>query len=131
MLGLTPTASSTSRLEPPKDGYTKLGQRNALLQTILLWVKGLPGVINAAETWSLPPQDAKSSDVTIEEGSEWAVEANLDLVSDGYFQTMGLQLVAGRLFQNVRSISARRCNCHQPKARSELFGNQDPIGPTD
>jgi putative ABC transport system permease protein len=99
------------------------------LRKIVDRVTALPGVIAAAETWVLPPEDAIASDVTIPgktHTQEW--DANLNLCSQDYFQTLSLPLLRGRLFSEDDVESARHVAVINQTLARRFFGNGDPIG---
>ena len=92
-------------------------------------VKTLPGVIAAAETWSLPPDDRKWSDVTVPgktHSQEW--DANINLCSEDYFQTLGVPLLRGRLLSEADVESARHVVVINQTLARRFFGKDDPIG---
>jgi putative ABC transport system permease protein len=129
--GFRPYSVLYVRLDLPKDRYEAFESRNALLRRILRRVKILPGVTAAAETWSLPPDDAKSSEVTIPgkvHSEEW--DANINLCSEDYFQTLGLRLLRGRLFSEGDVESARPVAVINQILARRFFGNDNPIGQT-
>ena len=112
-LGFRPYSVLYARLNLPKGRYEAAEPRRILLRKIVDRVRTLPGVIAAAETWSLPPEDRKWSDVTIPgktHSQEW--DANTNLCSQDYFQTLGLRLLRGRLFSAGRCRICTACSGH-------------------
>jgi len=87
------------QLDPAKSGYTAPRVRK-LYQDILAEVRSLPGVTAAATTWMpLFRGFAPSWSVRIEghqakDGEDMEVESNV--VSPGYWRTMGVRLLEGR-----------------------------------
>jgi putative ABC transport system permease protein len=65
-------------------------------------VAAIPGVARSAATSRLPAQGGGSTTTVVEDyappGGADAVELDFAVVSDGYFETMGIPLVAGRGF---------------------------------
>jgi putative ABC transport system permease protein len=128
-LGFDPYSVLYVRLDLPKGRYDAAGPRNSLLSRILQQVATLPGVRATAETWSLPPDDRKWSDVAIPgkiHSQEW--DANTNLCSEGYFQTLGLPLLRGRLFSEGDVESARHVAVINQTLARRFFGNDNPIG---
>jgi putative ABC transport system permease protein len=128
-LGFHPYSVLYARLDLPKGRYEGAETRNSLLRRILQQVNTLPGVTAAAETWSLPPDDARSSDVNIlgkVHSQEW--DANTTLCSEGYFPTLGLPLLRGRLFSEGDVESARHVAVINQTLARRFFGNDNPIG---
>jgi len=93
----------------------------------------LPGVKSAALTQAMPMVPASPGIRVIPEGVQLAPGAEGALVfsntvSDGYFGTLGLPLVAGREFRETdRGDSARVAIINEQFAR-KYYPNQDPIG---
>ena len=128
-LGFRPYSVLYARLNLPKGRYETAEPRRILLRKIIDRVRTLPGVIAAAETWSLPPEDRKWSDVTIPgktHSQEW--DANTNLCSQDYFQTLGLRLLRGRLLSEGDVESARHVVVINQTLARRFFGNDDPIG---
>ena len=128
-LGFRPYSVLYARLNLPKGRYETAEPRRILLRKIVDRVRTLPGVIAAAETWSLPPDDRKWSDVTIPgktHSQEW--DANTNLCSQDYFQTLDLRLLRGRLLSEADVESARHVVVINQTLAHRFFGNDDPIG---
>ena len=128
-LGFRPYSVLYARLNLPEGRYETAEPRRILLRKILDQVTTLPGVIAASETWVLPPEDAIRSDVTIpgkNHSQEW--DANINLCSHDYFQTLGLPLLRGRLFSEDDVQSARHVAVINQTLARRFFGNEDPIG---
>ena len=128
-LGFRPYSVLYLRLDLPQGRYKEAEPRRVLLRKIIDRVKTLPGVIAAAETGSLPPDDRKWSDITIPgkiHSQEW--DANTTLCSEGYFQTLGLRLLRGRFFSGDEVESARHVAVINQTLARRFFGNDDPIG---
>ncbi len=128
-LGFRPYSVLYIRLDLPKGRYEAAQPRRILLRKIVERVKALPGVIAAAETWSLPPDDRKQSDVTIPgkiHSHEW--DANTNLCSEDYFQTLGLSLLRGTLFSKGDVESARHVAVINQAFARTFFGKDEPIG---
>jgi predicted permease len=128
-LGFRPHSVLYVHLDLPKGRYQRAEPRNILLRKIIEKVKALPGVIAAAETWVLPPDDAISSDVTVPgkiHSEQW--DANTNLCSEDYSQTLGLVLQKGRLLSNDDVESARHVAVVNQTLVRRFFGKDDPIG---
>jgi putative ABC transport system permease protein len=117
-------------LDLPRDRYdSKADQKPAFFKTILPRIQALPGVVSATESWVLPPDEGMWSDVTIPgkpHVDRWTTD--FQLCTEGYFRTVGLQLLRGRL------LSADDVDRAQPVAvvnetlAREYFAGQDSIG---
>jgi putative ABC transport system permease protein len=117
------------RLNLPKGRYETAERRRGFFQQVIERVQATPGVAAAAETFSLPPQDQKTSAVTIAGKSNSAgSEAVVDLCSAGYFRALRLRLLRGRLFSEADVNTATRVAVVNQVLARKFFGNQDPIG---
>ena len=128
-LGFRPYSVLYVHLDLPKGRYQATEPRNILLGKIVDRVKTLPGVFAAAETWALPPYDAKRSEVTIpgkNQSKQW--DANINLCSEDYAQTLRLVMLKGRLLSKEDIESARRVAVVNQTLARRFFGNDDPIG---
>jgi putative ABC transport system permease protein len=99
------------------------------LRKIIERVKALPGVVASAETWMLPPDDAIWSEITIPgkvHSEQW--DANTNLCSEDYSQTLGLVLQKGRLLSTDDVESARHVAVVNQTLVRRFFGKDDPIG---
>lgn len=81
--------------------YPDLESVRGLYGNLLAQIEAAPGVISAAASWQTPMQTGMSDWPLlpdIGESAEWH-SADPNWVSVGYFQTLGMELVAGRLFE--------------------------------
>ena len=119
------------RLPFPKGRYDAAGAKKLFFQQVLQRVTTLPGVVAATETASLPPYGVIESEITVPgktHSESW--KAQLQLCSEGYFQTLGRRLIRGKTLSEVDVASARHVVViTQPLARN-YFQQEDPIGKT-
>jgi putative ABC transport system permease protein len=100
---------------------------------LLARIRAIPGVAGAALTDSLPIDGSNWNSIFIAEGKP--VPARPDLpasaftpVSDGYFETLGMRLMRGRLFNAAeRPKSAPSIVINETLAR-RIWPGEDPIG---
>lgn len=108
------------------DGFVR---NNA--QADLRAVQSIPGVKSAALTYFLPWQGGGSSDNFLVEGRRDKVQAQLYGASEGIFDTLGVQIIAGRGFQPgdypAPGEPTTKCVISQSLAKV-FFGDGDPIG---
>jgi putative ABC transport system permease protein len=98
-LGFSPSNILVTELSFPNGAYSKPAAKRAFLQQVLKRVDASPGVVAAATTISLPPYGGPASDIDIpgrSHSERW--EVGIDLCSSGFFQTLGMHLIQGRLF---------------------------------
>ena len=101
--GVDDRAVLTARLDPPAWRYTTDAARREFQRDLLTRLAVQPGVQHAALIDRLPFVDGEPiSELAIEghaatrpEDRPWAI---VSTVSDGYFETMGIPIVAGRRF---------------------------------
>ncbi len=116
----------------PHDRYD--GQANgkpAFFKTILPRIEALPGVVSATESWTLPPDEGMWSDVAIPgkpHVERWTTD--FQLCTEGYFRTLGLQLLRGRLLSQDDVDAARLVAVVNETLARQYFPSQDPIGQT-
>jgi len=117
----------------PTDRYVLEDARRAFYDRLLQRLAALPGVEHASLSSSLPIYAYNSS-------RNFAVEGRADppkgqepladyvLVTPDFFNAVGLQLVAGRLFpENLRADSPRLALINETMAR-QYWPNEDPVG---
>jgi predicted permease len=92
-------------------------------------VTALPGVAAATETSTLPPYGGIPSEVTVP-GKTHAETWNsiFQLCSEGYFPTLGIRLLRGRLLTESDVESARHVIVVNQTLARNFFGKEDPIG---
>jgi len=122
-------------VDPREHGYT--AERTVqLLGQLRERVAALPGVSSAACTdvaplsmgnrsdgFSVPGRPAPTDAGTMD--PNWSVD--LYMATAGYFETMGIPLVAGRDFEN-ESVTAPKVAVVNEVFVTQLFNNEDPIG---
>jgi predicted permease len=128
-LGLNPDNILVARLPLPRDQYNTAAAKHQFFRTLLPRIEALPGVIVATETTTLPPYGGITSDIDIpgkSHSDRW--ESMVQLVSDGYFPTLGLRLVRGRLLTHGEVDGARHLAVVNQTLVNRFFGGEDPIG---
>ncbi len=91
-------------------------------------VKSIPGVLNAASTTNIPLLGS-SWEHGVRAGSVESV-SKFTWVSPGYFDTMGIRLLAGRNFQESDSRSSLRVAVVNQTFARRFFGGISPVGKT-
>jgi putative ABC transport system permease protein len=117
-------------LDLPHDRYDgKPDRKPAFFKTVLPRIQALPGVVSATESWMLPPDEGMWSDVTIPgkpHVDRWTTD--FQLCTEGYFRTLGLQLLRGRLLSQDDVDSAQHVAVVNQTLARQYFPNQDPLG---
>lgn len=131
--GFDPRSILTLRVALPPDRYPAAAEVDAFWHGALPAIERLPGVQGAALNDSRPPQgvqDINNFDLerfpTPPGGTQ--PTAYWLTISPGYFQLMGMELQAGRLFDDRdRSQPGQYLVVDEVWARKH-FGSQDPVG---
>ncbi len=128
-LGFDPANILAVEMAFPRGRYQTPEQNKIFFQQLLPRISALPGVVSAAETVTLPAFGGPESGVAIPgktHTQRW--KAMLELCSQGWFRTVGVPLLRGRLLSVEDVNSARqRAVINQTLAR-RYFGKEDPIG---
>jgi putative ABC transport system permease protein len=128
-LGFNPNNILVARLPFPRGQYKTAAEKQKFFSQLLPRLKALPGVAEATETSSLPPYGGIRTEVEIPgktHNDRW--EAIYQLVSEGYFRTLGAKLVRGRLLEEVEVNGARKAAVVNQTLVAKYFGHEDPIG---
>lgn len=114
----------------PVHGYDSVESKRAFFDHALARISTLPGVTYAAVAFGLPPlASPRSEDVTIPgkpHDKHWIT--GVDAVSEGFFPTVGLQLLSGRLLSAADVSSGRRVAVVSATLVKSFFGNENPLG---
>jgi predicted permease len=110
--------------------YESAESKRQFFDQVLPRIAALPGVTFAAEAMAMPLEGSWGSrDVTIPgkpHDQHWTTA--FEACSEGYFQTLGLQLISGRLLSHADITSARRVAVVNRTLAKSYFANEDPIG---
>jgi putative ABC transport system permease protein len=128
-LGLNPDNILVIRLPLPKEHYKSAAARQQFFSQVLRRIRELPGVVAVTETSTLPPYGGIGSEVDVPgrtHSERW--RAIYQLCSEGYFPTLGLKLLRGRVLTEAEVDSARHVAVVNHALARKFFGNDDPIG---
>lgn len=128
-LGLRADHVFQTMLVLPTERYKNSGQVTAFFQPLLARVKALPGVVDAAQSSSLPPyggDDTKFEVVGKAHLEDW--HTLFQSVSDGYFHTLRIELKHGRTFSEEEVTDARKLAVVNDTFARKYLGNENPIG---
>ena len=116
----------------PPAKYTQPNQVINFNDQLQQRVKALPNVVSAGMVNILPLNGGTTIRFNIDgdpvpaPGKE--TEANLRLVSDTYFQTLGVPLIAGRLFDERDTIDKPGVVVVSKSIADRMFAGRDPVG---
>ncbi len=128
-LGIRPASVFTAEVQFPKGRYKTAEEKREFFDRFLPQLNALPGVVSSTEMIGLPLLFAPRGDVTIPgkpHHEEWMTA--MELCSEGYFQTLGLHLLHGRLLNANDILSAQTVAVVNEKLARKYFGDEDPIG---
>ncbi len=128
-LGLKPDHVLVIRLPLPEDRYKTSEQVNAFFRPLLPRLAALPGVVNVAETSTLPPYGGIPSDVDVPgktHSEKWSTL--FELVSTGYLPTLGINVIEGRNFNEAEESGARKVAVVNQTFAKKYLGGGDPLG---
>jgi putative ABC transport system permease protein len=113
------------RYDPPK--------RAAFYEQVVERLRALPGVTNAAYTYSIPIAGSNWNSIFIIEGQPVPERSQLPSsawtpITPGYFDTMGIRLQRGRPFDDRDITNAPAAIIVNETFARRFFGANDPIG---
>lgn len=123
----------TGYISPPQSRYAGDSDLRSLLARILEQVRALPGVEGAGLSSTIPFSGSTSDSVILAEGYQMAPGESLVSpysvsVTEGYFQTMGARLVAGRWFDEGDIEGRRRVLIIDERLARKFWPNGDAVG---
>jgi len=129
-LPFDPAKTLYAQLALPHDHYYgKPDKKPAFFQQVLPRIKALPGIISVTESLMLPPNEGSWTDVAIPgkpHSERWVTD--LELCTEDYFPTLGLQLRRGRLLSQSDVDSRRYVAVVNETLARKYFGAENPIG---
>jgi len=128
-LGLNPDNVLVARLPFPRGQYKTAEAKRQFFRPLLQRLYALPGVVAATETSTLPPYGGIPTEVEIPgktHTEKW--NAIFQLCSEGYFPTLGIRLLRGRLLSEAEVNDAHKVAVVNQTLVKKFFGQDDPIG---
>jgi predicted permease len=130
-LGIKPDRIFTALIHFPKGRYKTIPEMTAFFDKLLPQINSSPGVVSSTEMIGFPPplHFTFHSDVTIPgkpHSEPWST--SLELVSEGYFQTLNIHLLRGRLLDASDISDARKVIVVNEALARKYFEKEDPIG---
>jgi putative ABC transport system permease protein len=113
----------------PPDRYQTAEKVSAFFRPVLTRVKAIPGVIDAAESSSVPPEGGQDSKVEVLGKSpqeHW--HAQVQNVSESYFRVLHIPFQMGRGFTESEINDARKVAVVNRKFVSAYLSGEDSIG---
>lgn len=120
-----------SRYPVPMPQWPDFKEQHAFSNALLARAAALPGVTSVAIAGNHPLDPGFTNGFRIvgreAEGASWP-EISVRRVSSGYFETVGLPLKRGRLFQEDDRTSGPAVALINDAAVARFFGDRDPLG---
>src|SRR5690606_30267870 len=116
----------------PFDRYPDAAARNVFFRELHERLAGLPGVSSASAVTPLPLSGQAfngrySAEAVADETSSFG-QAQYRLVLPGYFETMGLDLLAGRLLTRDDDVNARPVVVVDETLAEKAWPGRNPVG---
>jgi putative ABC transport system permease protein len=119
----------TFSLGLPEIRYKTTPQVDQFFDQVMTRVRALPGVQSAGSANFLPLGGFKfSSSMYIDNAADDPNSAQLRVASEGYFETMQIPLVRGRLFGKQDQLGTQKVLLISESAAKKIFPGTDPIG---
>jgi macrolide transport system ATP-binding/permease protein len=93
-------------------------------------MRQIPGVKNAGVGLSLPYESTLNDGVTLSDGKEAGRQEGTDLVyvTPGYFETLQMPVLAGRVFSDADGANAQRVAVVNQAFARKFFAGSNPVG---
>jgi putative ABC transport system permease protein len=130
-LGLDPEHVLFARVPLPPGRYDTREAKQQFFDPLLARVKALPGVVSAAAGSMLPPYGGFSGEIEVAgttHEDKW--RSMFELCSEGYFTTLRMKLLRGRLLSGDDVAQARRVAVVNRAFVDKYLGTADPLGRT-
>jgi len=128
-IGFDPAKVLYAQLSLPEGRYETAGQQRVFFRKVLDRITALPGVIAATEATSIPPYSWGWTTAVVPgktHAEPWGT--TFDMCTEGYFQTLGRQLLRGRLLSQGDVESARHVTVVNQTLARDYFNNENPVG---
>ena len=128
-LGLQADHVLQTGLALPADRYKTAEQMKRFFRPLLLRLKALPGVVDAAASSAIPPYSGGLSKMEIAgktHKDEW--QSLFHPTSDGYFRVLRIEVKHGRSFSEAEVNDARKVTVVNEAFVRKYLPNENPIG---
>jgi putative ABC transport system permease protein len=128
--GFRTAGVATVRMHVPQSRYTDVAALNEFYRRVLEDVRAIPGVQSVALANNLPISRGNASRQYVVAGRASASVgiAQYGVVSDDYFRTLGIPLVAGRSFESRDRDGAPRVAIIDESMQRAVWPHEDAIG---
>jgi putative ABC transport system permease protein len=131
--GFNPARTVAAHVVIPSTRYREPSQVAAFYRQVLERLESVPGIASAGAAFSLPlhMNVASNRGIVIEGRPDDGADGRApgyQVVSHGYFRTLGIPLVRGRLFTHADDEEAPRVALINERLERHLWPGEDPIG---
>jgi putative ABC transport system permease protein len=113
----------------PEIHYKDAGQINTFFDDVMARFRATPGVESVGTINMLPlGSDRFSSSFYVDDAADDNQSAQLRIASEGYFETLHIPLVRGRLFTAADRMGSQKVVLITASGARKLFAGMDPIG---
>jgi putative ABC transport system permease protein len=128
-LGFDPSRVLGAGVGMPPGRYETRDAKRAFFETLFKRIEALPGVISAAETIQQPPYAGPGVEIEIPGQTHKEPWNSLfDPVSEGYFRTIGVRLIHGRLLSQEDIDAVRTVVVVNEAFTNAYLKNEEPLG---
>jgi len=128
-LGFQPDHVFTARLVLPQERYHRAAEVAGFFRPLLERLRTMPGVVDAAETSTLPPYGGIPTDIEVlgkVHAEKW--EAVFQIPSEGYSRVLKVPFLEGRPFTEAEVYDARRVAVINDTFAKRYLAGENPIG---
>ncbi len=123
----------TAAVVPPASRYADDASLQSFDDAAIARIRALPGVQTAGFTTTIPFGDNRSASAIVPEGykmqpGESLIAPDSVVVSPGYFETMRVQLVSGRFFDDHDIDGGQRVIMVDDRLARKFWPNENPLG---
>ncbi|PYV13429.1 MAG: hypothetical protein DMG07_14575 [Acidobacteria bacterium] len=131
--GFAPARVLTASVSLPSTRYKGAADQRAFMARALERIRALPAVEHAGATDTVPFGNNYSDSVILAEGytmrpGESLVSPNQVVVTPGYFETMGIPLLAGRVFDDRDTEQSSKVIVIDERLARRFWQDASPIG---
>ncbi len=132
-LGFQPANLLVASIQLPMNAASQSKPVNTFFEHALEQIDSLPGVANAAATGSLFSNYTPNTDVIPEGSAQWSqsiqtAPSTLGIVSETFFQTVGIPLLRGRTFSKYDGPNQPTVAVINQHMADQFWPQQNPIG---
>jgi putative ABC transport system permease protein len=127
-LGFHPDRVLVMNISLPDVRYTSPTQRLQFFEQLEERVKALPGVRAVASANRMPLRGGWGGSTSVDTDPTTVIDADSQAVTPGYFETLGIPLVRGRLLTSEDRSSQLPVAVVNPAFAKQFLQGKDPIG---